>query len=74
MTKRKVHFSTWSVCQSFVPACKLDWCYNSGLFGAPYTTKEAETTCKRCLKQLKEWEEMEVPEDLPEMLEFKWGT
>jgi len=65
--KRVVHFSTWNVCVSFVPACKLDWCYNHGLFEAPHTDDESEVTCKRCLKQLAEWESMDLEfVDLPE--------
>jgi len=61
-TKNVIHYSVWSVCVSFVSACTLDWCYNSDLWQADRTYKEEEVTCKKCLKQLKEWEEMDFTE------------
>ena len=73
--KRVVHYSLWNVCRCFVPACKLDWCYNHGLFEAPNTKKESEVTCKRCLKQLAEWAAMDNSEAFePEPLDHELLT
>lgn len=47
-----VHYRIFGACISFIPACTLDWCYNSDLFGAERTENEKNVTCKKCLEWL----------------------
>lgn len=58
MTKNRVHFALFGGCKSFVSACTMDWCYNTGLWDAPRTTDEQEVTCLKCKKVLNAWEDM----------------
>jgi hypothetical protein len=61
-----VHYRLFGACVSFVPACTLEWCYDSkpSLWQAPRTDELSEVTCKECLAWLEECErdfERETP-------------
>lgn len=51
----KVHLRVFGGCASFVSACTCSWCYDSGLWEADRTDREAYVTCPACRKRIAEW-------------------
>lgn len=54
------HYSLWSVCISFVAACKLEWSYDCDLFEADYSELKSDVTCPECQKWISDDEQNHV--------------